>query len=44
MSIPVRNQQSLLLAAKILQKPPRHEEWNFVLIRNKAAIGDSPRE
>jgi hypothetical protein len=44
MSIPVRNQQSLLLAAKILQKPPRHEEWNFVLVRNKAAIGDSPRE
>jgi hypothetical protein len=44
MSIPVRNKQSLLLAAKILQKPPRHEEWNFVLARNKEAIGDSPRE
>jgi hypothetical protein len=44
MSIPVRNKQSLLLAAKMLQKPPRHEEWNFVLVRNKEAIGDSPRE
>src|SRR2546423_1787447 len=44
MTFPVQNEQSLLLAAKILQKPPRHEEWNFVLVRNKAAIGDSARE